>query len=251
MRTRHWYRLAFVALIFAVLSPLFLLNAMGILQPEQGLCLETGFYERGDPATQEEAESDFFVPPELVIAHESGVFPGLALPVCRRSMRGEHRFLLPAVEGSLRQLGEPNLVRVHISDLHAQILRVLTRPSFSEHQIAMTLVAEPEGRHELRAAWLDERYAARNAPPIQSNSLVSLQKANEIWRLGHQVQFGRHGIDGNWLVIEMIEQGERSVRYVEIDLPEEPQTQLFCELVKAAHLPVAVLQSGGVDGTCT
>lgn len=117
----------------------------------------------------------------------------------------------------------------------------------------------------LHAAWLGddatqsapmdgsaESEAARSAlPPQKLTQRLSDADARALWSLLEQAiprqSVLRPALDGNWLVIEAIENGERTVRFEQLyDSPAHPTARLLCALAAQSEIPSRALEQGDV-----
>jgi hypothetical protein len=238
----------------------------------EGFCLENGYAGGGDPPSAQESAKSYFVSPELgyrstVIAKQ------LNWPVCIRSRRGQHRSWARERDRDLARLGEPNLSRLHRSEPHAQVLRVLTHASFSPLAIAFRVESDAGGG-ALHAAWQGDQTAARprvdprnaqasmeaqetwlNALPRQtSTQRLSQADVRRLWLLAYRAiprdSVWRPARDGNWIVIEAIEDGRREVRFIRLDGPSSSSGRLFCALAEQSGIPPSALTQSLVRNPC-
>lgn len=244
--------------MFAAVFPFIVLSGI-VIKPTEGFCVETGLRDEGaPPITPEEAENEYFRPPELASLRLVRLNDWLVLPVCIRSQRGEHRVWNR--EGDLRLLGEQGLARLSETDPNARVLRVLTQASFAERfPVAVTLTRSAVA-DEVRASWLAEeapslpvdggRSSAAASPLVKSSrAQVSTEEAERLWRLALRSRsVDRPMIDGNVVVIEIVDRGRRRVRTS--DLHGGLATELLCGLVTGAGAPAEALENGHVAYVC-
>jgi hypothetical protein len=265
---RVWIRGAIVLVLFLAALPFVMLTAMGDMKPAEGFCLEHGLWARdGDAPTPEEAAASYFISPELA-ARERWYNDWFSWPVCIRSRRGEHRFWARYHNRNLQRLAEPNLSRLHEDDPGARVLRVLTAPSFSRDQIAIRLLMRTDGAATVEAQWLvddhpdppgggsPEAYQSWESevlPRAGSEGALSRQAAAEIWDLARQSHRREYWnwatMDGNWLVVEIIDTGRREVKFLLLEATSTSDA-LFCRLAEAARVPTEALEEGDVAQAC-
>jgi hypothetical protein len=249
-------RFAITALLFVAVLPFIVLSAIGVMKPAEGFCLENGLAEYGDAPTREEAAASYFVSPEL------GEREYAYWPACLRSRRGLHRLRAGSHDRALERLGEPNLARLHVEDPDARVLRVLTAPSFSRVRIAVRVHAEPTGGATAHAVWLvDERQAPQGGieaeasdwdnvalPQARSQAAISREAMEALWALARSSRAREPTLDGNWLVIEMIDAGRREARVVLLD--DGSHGAVFCRLAALTSVPPGALEAGDVFEYC-
>jgi hypothetical protein len=269
------FRLVFTLVVFLAALPFILLSAMGHMKPAEGFCLEHGMAqgERGDPPTAGEQANSYFISPEL--GHRSmAIIEHVNWPVCIRSRRGEHRAFAWRGDHHLRRLREPNLSRLHVTDRSARTFRVLTDASFSPLAIAFRVEQDPSGGGVLYAAW--QGHDSKPRPRAESGNPVAAQQAvdawatalprrestrrlsetdvDTLWRLMHQAMPRESvtiiALDGNWLLLEAVEEGKRKVDFVWLDPPPDPTGRLVCALAEKSGIPSRALEQGLVWNPC-
>jgi hypothetical protein len=266
------FRLLFALIVGLPTAFVIVLSAMGVVRPTEGFCLENGYAGGGDLPGAEESAKSYFVSPEL--GYRSTAIAGqLDWPVCIRSRRGQHRSWARERDRDLARLGEPNLSSLHRTHPGARVLRVLTHASFSPLAIAFRVESDAGGG-VLHAAWQGDQTTARprvdlrnaqasmqaqetwlNALPRQtSTQRLSEADIRRLWLLAYRAMprdsVQRPARDGNWIVIEAIEDGRREVRFIRLDRSPSSSGQLFCALAEQSGIPPSALKQGLVRNPC-
>jgi hypothetical protein len=91
--------------------------------------------------------------------------------------------------------------------------------------------------------------------PLQtSTQRLSETEARVLWSLLDEAtprkSVYRPAIDGNWLVIEAIQHGQRTVRFVWLAPPPYPTGRLLCALAARAEMPARALEQGLTRNPC-
>jgi hypothetical protein len=214
----------------------------------------------GDLPSPEEAARSYFVSPELG-NRDQEMTEHINWPICIRSRRGLHRSRAIGRDHDLALLREPNLSHLHQTNPDARVFRVLTHASFSPLPIAFRVEMNDAGGAVLHAAWLggDAAQVASEAalsalPPQKSTQRLSDAGARALWSLLEEAiprqSVLRTAIDGNWLVIEVIENGERTVRFEQLYDSPHPTGRLLCALAAQSEIPPRALEQGHVWSPC-
>jgi|CXWL01.1.fsa_nt_gi hypothetical protein len=256
---RQTIKVIFVIVAFTAALPFIVLSAMGAMRPAEGFCLENGFDRNGGAPTSEEEDNSFFNSPELA-AKSAEVFSDFSWPACIRSRRGLHRSLATVHDRQLTRLGEPDLKQLHSTNRSAEVLRVLTAPSFSRLPIAFRVQMNADGTGLITSTWLEDDgvefneshdpngYDAwRNASLPRRTLQRHLESAQirELRALLAEVSPGptiMFIFDGNWFVIEHVDNGQRSVS-VEL-LSSGARGRFFCRLVELSAISRDVVVAG-------
>jgi hypothetical protein len=271
MRVIMWGALVVVAVVAAL--PFIVLSWTGMMKPLEGFCLEHGLADNGDPPGPEEAARSYFVSPELGYRYQA-ITEHISWPTCIRSQRGMHRTLAWGRDRDLASLREPKLSSLHRTDAAARAFRVLTHASFSPLPLAFRLEMDRAGGASLNAAWLGDSTtqvptmgsaespgplpgleAAVSALPRQTSvHRISDADARALWSLLHEAT-PRYDVfypvlDGNWMVIEVIENGERTARLVQLGSRPDPAARLLCALAAKSDIPPRALVQGLTENPC-
>jgi hypothetical protein len=272
-KARVIIRTAAVSAVFLATLPFILLTGMGWMKPAEGFCLETGFVDQGHPPSPEEAARSYFVSPELGYRYMA-MTEHINWPICIRSRRGLHRFWALGRDHDLSLLHEPNLSHLHRTETGARAFRVLTHASFSPLPIAFRVEMNRTSGGVIHATWLDAdaqpkphvdpgqvqaSWEVREEwldalPPQRLTRRLSDADARALWSLldaaTPRKSVHEPALDGNWLVIEVIEHGDRKVRFVMLHSRPHPTRSLICALAAHSEIPSRALEQGHVQGTC-
>lgn len=263
MRAWHGTLIA-IALTLAAL-PFITLSVQGVMRPAEGFCIDQGF---GQPRRAPAPADSYFAPPELSASHVK-LTDWLDWPICARARHNTHNAYARYRDLDLARLGEPNFAQLHQQSPNAQMLRVLTQPSFSRDPIAITLRMGQTA--SLRAAWLVDdapkpppetdadanlhfQWMEADLPRAEAERAIAASDAERLWRLAmalpeHRERLWMGTLDGNWLVIERIDRGRRSVRTILLSEGGDAAL-LWCALAGAAGVPADVLAYGDVAYYC-
>lgn len=267
---KAWVRTAVVSVLFVAALPFIVLSAQGVLKPAEGFCYE--YVDRRHLAHVEAAPpsaENYFRAPELS-ADRIRLAAWLSWPICIRSRRAEHYSRAANAERDLGRLGAESLLAT--DERATRVVRVLTQPSFSRDPIVITLRMSDGGDAEVTARWLiDDEPAASleiqldpeafvawegaDLPRGEAHRTISAASGEALWRLALGARdlpvVGWVALDGNWLVVEMIDsrRGRRDVRRILLG-EGDGADDLFCGLATAGGVPPEVLAYGDVAGHC-
>jgi hypothetical protein len=175
---------------------------------------------------------------------------------------------------ALSNLGEPNLRHLHVTEPAARVFRVLAVPAFSRDRISFRVDMNRPGGGTLNAVWFVDDNPYPPAPRGQNLSemagvlsawdrevlpvrlvrrSISTAEAEALWvlaRKAHPLDVLVPALDVNSLVIERVENGQRTVGDLPLTSPPSIPGQLFCALVAESEVPPAILQNNDVKNVC-